>query len=275
MKERERPLRVVVLSSTHFGLRCINDGVLATPEARLVGILTTPRVIPISYAPNGLTINTHTDFRETAASTGCEVAELTHSPRIADYLQHLEPWRADLILVLGWYYNVPRTVRETASQGCLGIHASLLPRYRGGAPLVWAIMNGEQETGVSLFHLTDEIDAGDIVGQRAFKIEDADTIATVLKKSESSAVSLLAEKLPLLVRGQAECRCQDHTQATVFPQRSPGDGLIDWSWSRKKLYDFIRAQTHPYPGAYFYQGNEKTYLWDASTAMALYAPQSA
>ncbi len=266
MTECKNRLRVAVLSSTSFGLRCIHDGVLDTPEVELVGILTTPRVIPISYAPNGVAIKTHADFRMTAEETGCELAELTRAPRTKDYLQHLTAWHADLLLVLGWYYNVPLAVRETFSQGCLGIHASLLPRYRGGAPLVWAMINGERRTGVTLFHLIDEIDAGDVVGQRSFEIVTTDTIATVLKKSESSAVSLLAEQLPLIAQGQAVRQRQDHGLASEFPQRSPEDGLIDWSWNSEKIKNFIRAQTHPYPGAFCYMGDKKLQIWDASVA---------
>ena len=159
-------MRVAALSSTTFGRHCLEHGVLATREAELVGILTTPCQINISYSPKPVDIKTHADFTDIANRSGCDVVTLTGRVTASRYLEHLVRWQPDLILILGWYFNVPRQVRVIAARGCVGLHASLLPKYRGGAPLVWAIIHGEPRTGVTLFHLEDEIDAGDIVAQQ-------------------------------------------------------------------------------------------------------------
>jgi len=261
-----KQLRVAVFSSTSFGWQCIRDGIFRVPEVDLVGILTTAAEIPISYASEGITISTHADFDSLIAPRTCEIVRLTTAPRTNDYLQPLRRWRPDLILALGWYYIVPRAVRESVPGGCLGIHASLLPKYRGGAPLVWAIINGETQTGVSLFELTDEVDAGDILGQSAFEIANRDTIAEVMKKAAEHAAALLRSQLPQLARGQAERTPQDHAQATLFPQRCPADGLIDWSWPPNVIYNFVRAQTRPYPGAFYFEGDQRVYVWDPEAA---------
>ena len=198
-----------------------------------------------------------------AAKIGCELVELAGPVKAHHYLQHFDVWQPDLILALGWYYNVPKRARDFGPLGCLGIHASLLPKYRGGAPIPWAIINGEKETGVTLFHLVDDIDAGDIVAQGRFPIEEHDTCATVYEKAEMASVRILRECLPKIAAGRAQRIRQDHRQATVFPQRKPEDGLIDWSLTEKRIRDFIRAQTHPYPGAFFYAGDKKIVVWDA------------
>lgn len=257
-------MRVVVFSSTRFGLRCIEEAVLRSAAAELVGSVTTPRCIDISYSDKPVEIASHAEFGPVAKSAGAELLTLSQTPQASEYHEFLDRVEPDLILVLGWYYNVGRKIREAAPLGCLGIHASLLPRYRGGAPLPWAIINGETETGVSLFHLVDEIDAGDIVGQQAFAIDKEDDIASVYVKAEDASIALLLKSLPRLAAGGAPRLAQDESQATVFPQRKPEDGLIDWSWDVERINNFIRAQTKPYPGAFFYLGGKKVHVWDAT-----------
>lgn len=260
--------RVAVLSSTAVGRRSIEGGLLPIGACSLVGILTTPRDIRISYSDAPVTIRTHTDFSDLAESTGCEVVCLPDRPTPEAHLSPLQRWAPDLILVLGWYYKVERAVRSLARFGCLGIHASLLPKYRGGAPVPWAIINGERETGVTLFHLEDEVDAGDIVAQRAFPIDPADTAADVLERVTEASVDVLRWAMPLIADGRAPRRPQDHGQATWCRQRTPDDGRIDWRWTAARIHDFVRAQTRPYPGAFTVGRDGPVTVWAASPAPA-------
>ncbi len=238
------------MSSTLVGRRSIEEGLLPLPECDLAGIITTPREIEISYSDEPLTIRTHAQFDDVAERAGCPIACLSSRPTAASYLEPLVAWRPDLVLVLGWYYLVPRDVRALPPLGCLGIHASLLPKYRGGAPIPWAIINGEQASGVTLFHLEDEADAGDIVAQSVFPIASSDTCAEVIARATDASIELLRQTVPSLAVGSAPRTPQCDEDATWYPQRSPDDARIDWRWSASRVHDFVRAQTRPYAGAF-------------------------
>lgn len=259
-------VRVAVLSSTEFGRRCIEEAIMETPACTLGGILTTEEAIPISYAPAPIRIATHARFDDLARRAGCPLATLPGRPTTAMYLDVLSRWRAALVLVLGWYYLVPRAVRETAPLGCLGIHASLLPKYRGGAPISWALINGETRTGVTLFHLADDVDAGDIVAQRPVSIGPFDTCADLIAATTKESIEMLRETLPLIASGVAPRRPQDHALATVVPQRAAADGLIDWSRGVGAVHNFVRAQTRPYPGAFTWVNDTRITIWSAAPA---------
>jgi methionyl-tRNA formyltransferase len=259
----EQMLNVVVLSSTTFGYRCLSEGVLQAPNIQLVGILTTPKNIEISYSYQPVEIKTHALFDDLANRVGCEVVLLTGKMDGHNYLQYIHKWNPDMLLALGWYYMIPRKVRESVPLGCAGIHASLLPKYRGGAPIPWAIINGETETGVTFFYFSDGVDDGEIIAQKPFPVALHDNVATVYEKATVASIEILREYLPKLAANTAPKIQQDHKQATYFPQRSPKDGLIDWSWDAKKIHDFIRAQTHPYSGAFTYIGGKRITIWDA------------
>lgn len=260
--------RVAVLSSTEFGRRCVEEAVLNAPACTLVGVLTTGQEIPISYAPRPIRIATHARFDRATRLAACPVVTLEGRATTALTLEILRQWRPDLLLVLGWYYLVPAAVRQAAPLGCLGIHSSLLPKYRGGAPIPWAIINGEITTGVTLFHLEDEVDAGDIVAQRAVPIGPLDTCADVIASATDASVDLLTATLPALASGRAQRVPQLHQLATVMPQRSPADGLIDWSRDVTTVHNFIRAQTRPYDGAFTFVGRERLTIWAAAPDVA-------
>lgn len=261
-------MRVVVLSSTSFGYECIKRGVLTTPAVQLAGILTTPSSIKFSKSGSPMSISKHSTFEDLGALAGCEVVELAGDITESIYRPHLDRWCPDLILVLGWYYMLPRKVREKAALGCMGVHASLLPMYRGWAPISWAIINGETETGVTLFHLEDEVDSGDVVAQESFAIDREDTCATVYEKAVEASIRILRELLPQIAVDKAPRIVQNAGDASYFPRRRPEDGLIDWSKTPEQIRNFIRAQTKPYPGAFSHIGGKKVTIWDADISFA-------
>lgn len=262
-------MRVALLSSTQFGRRCLEEGVLPAEDVEVAGILTTPKEIRISYSDEPVRIRTHADFTDPARRAGCDVVTLTGKVTADAYRQPLQRWRPDLLLALGWYYMVPRAVRDLAPMGCAGIHASLLPKYRGGAPIPWAIIHGERRTGVSFFYFADGVDDGDLIGQADFPIALEDTCATVYEKATRAAVGLLTERLPQMARGTAPRIVQDESQATYVAQRSPEDGHLDWrKRSARQAHDWVRAQTRPYPGAFTYLDGEKVTLWKTTLSDA-------
>jgi methionyl-tRNA formyltransferase len=175
----------------------------------------------------------------------------------------LRSYSPDLILVFGWYSFIPKKIREIAPLGCIGMHASPLPKYSGGSPLVWQIINGEKESAVTLFYLEDGVDTGDIIYRHKFIINKKDDIASVYNKVLVISKKILITYLPRLELKTAPRIKQNLSLRTVYPSRSPRDGRINWRWSAEKIRNFIRAQTKPYPGAFSYIKGKKIIIWKA------------
>jgi methionyl-tRNA formyltransferase len=168
---------------------------------------------------------------------------------IKRYVNEIQSIKPDIILAIGWYYKIPKSILDIPKYGTWGIHASLLPKYAGGAPLVWAIINGEKETGVTLFRLDEGMDSGDIIYQKKFIIKQQDTIKEVYNKAIKVSKEILIKALK--DPDNIVFKPQDKNKLEYWPQRSPENGLIDFSRPGIEIYNFIRAQVPPYPGAFF------------------------
>jgi methionyl-tRNA formyltransferase len=233
----------------------------------VVGIFSIPREFRISWSATSVSNVQYKGFEGLAERQSIPLIYVEKKMSDPEYKEWLQRLRPDILIVVGWYYMLPRSLRDLAPLGAVGLHASLLPKYRGGAPLVWAVINGETRAGVSLFHFGDGVDEGDLIGQADFDIAVEDDIADVLNKASQASVSLVHEFVPLLGTGKASRIRQDHSHATTVPQRRPEDGRIDWSaGTAKQIYDWVRAQTRPYPGAFTALGQEKITIWKASIA---------
>lgn len=182
----------------------------------------------------------------------------------SELLPVIEQEKPDLCLVVCWYWLIKPELLAKVLKGFLGVHGSLLPKYRGNAPLVWPIINGEKQSGLTLFYFDEGMDTGDIVGRKTFEIQKNDTIKHILKKSESLAIELIDEFYPLLITGTAPRVKQNHSEATYCSQRRAEDGHVDWMLPNFRVHNLIRAQTSPYPGAFCYRENEKIYVWKSS-----------
>lgn len=251
-------LRVVFIGASHFGLKCLKK-LEQISNCEVVGIVTAPQKFAISYRPSGVTNVLHADIETYARSQGLPFRMLTGKMTDPEILDDVRRWRPDLMVVVGWYHMVPKAMREISRT--IGMHASLLPDYAGGAPLVWAIINGEKQTGITLFEFADGVDDGLVLAQTAEPILERDTIATLYARIEDRGLELLQGQIPLIARGADKMFEQDVSKRRVFPQRSPEDGHIDWNWPARRIYDFVRAQTRPYPGAFsFFRGRRIT-LW--------------
>jgi len=253
-------MRLVFIGSTKFGLRCLKK-TLGIAESEVVGVVTAPARFLISHSPQGVTNVLHADFRPVAEAHGTPVWVMEGKMADEALVARIREWAPDFILVVGWYHLVPRVIREVAPTG--GLHASLLPDYSGGAPLVWAIINGEERTGITFFLFDGGVDTGPIIGQAEEPIYLSDTIATLYARIEDAGLRLLEEHLPRIARGQATFSPQDESRRRIMPQRSPADGEVDWGWPARRIYDFIRAQTKPYPGAFTFYMGQKITIWVA------------
>jgi methionyl-tRNA formyltransferase len=139
---------------------------------------------------------------------------------------------------------------RSARRGALNMHGSLLPKYRGRAPVNWAILNGERETGATLHYMVERADAGDIVDQLAVPILQDDDAREVFAKVTAAAEIVLARSLPGLVAGDAPRRPQPIEPGQYFGRRKPEDGRIDWSQPAVRVHDLVRAVAPPFPGAF-------------------------
>jgi methionyl-tRNA formyltransferase len=164
--------------------------------------------------------------------------------------ERMRALRPDLILSFYYRNMIPERLLALAPLGAFNLHGSLLPRYRGRAPLNWAIINGEDHTGVSLHVMVKEADAGDLVDQEKIAIGPEESVTPVLDRVRDAAVRVLARQLDALLAGRAPRTPQDHTQATYFGKRTAADGRIDWTKSARQVFNLVRAITHPFPGAF-------------------------
>ena len=256
-------MRILFMGASELGYDCCEAIIKAGHN--VVGIFTLPQNFEIKYkSEKGKTkiknylFKDFTRFRE---EHGIPVYLL--EDKIINYIDEVSQLSPDLILAIGWYFMIPDQMIKIAAKGAVGIHGSLLPKYRGNAPFVWAIINGEKETGVSLFYFEKGVDEGDIIAQQKFPIEENDTIKEVLEKAKIASVKILLDNLQPLADGTATRIVQDNSNATIFPKRTPADGLIDWNWDHTRIKNFIRAQTRPYPGAFTQINNKKIIIWDA------------
>jgi methionyl-tRNA formyltransferase len=247
-------MRTVWVSFDTIGRDCLVAA--ADSGAEIVGVVTLPG--PIDPNRSG-----QCSFDDVAAELGAVVHE-TNDVNSRETLAAVRALEPELIFVVGWSQIVREPFIELASEGVFGMHPTLLPRHRGRAPIPWAIVTGLARTGVTLFEIVDSTaDSGAIVGQVTLEIAPDETATTLFARLAAAHVELTRELVPQLVSRSAPRIPQDPTRASSWPKRTPADGIIDWETRAPYLFDWVRAQTRPYPGAFTYLGEEKVIVWGA------------
>ncbi|MBF7980422.1 MULTISPECIES: bifunctional UDP-4-amino-4-deoxy-L-arabinose formyltransferase/UDP-glucuronic acid oxidase ArnA [Rahnella] len=215
---------------------------------------------------------THTDapnenqFFSSVARVGADLnlpvyaPEDVNHPLWVDRIRALQP---DVIFSFYYRNMLSEEILSLAPRGGFNLHGSLLPRYRGRAPVNWALLNGETETGVTLHKMVKRPDAGDIVGQQKVAITADDTALKLHAKVREAAKELLTKLLPEMKAGKISLTPQDETQASYFGRRTAADGEIHWHKSATEINNLIRAVTEPYPGAFSFLGQRKLTIWRA------------
>ncbi|BBV04839.1 bifunctional UDP-4-amino-4-deoxy-L-arabinose formyltransferase/UDP-glucuronic acid oxidase ArnA [Providencia rettgeri] len=179
------------------------------------------------------------------------------------WIERIREMKPDVIFSFYYRDMLSEELLAIAPKGVFNLHGSLLPKYRGRAPINWALLKGESETGVTLHKMVAKADAGDIIAQEKVVITDTDTSLTLHAKVREAAEVLLDKTLPLIEAGSYKAVAQDESQATYFGRRTAEDGLINWNDSAKDVNCLIRAVTEPYPGAFTYLGARKMVIWRA------------
>ena len=180
----------------------------------------------------------------------------------------------DVIFVFGFSQLISPEILSIPSLGCIGTHPALLPKNRGRHPLIWALVEGLTQSGLTFFYLDEGADSGDILWQEPFTIELGDDALTLYQKIRSLASKGIAEFLPKLMNNTAPRIPQDASQATYWRKRTAQDGQIHWDQPSMTIYNLIRALTRPYPGSHTFIGAEKVIIWKAvpPTSQASDAP---
>ncbi|MCS7197351.1 MAG: methionyl-tRNA formyltransferase [Candidatus Bipolaricaulota bacterium] len=205
---------------------------------------------PDRPAGRGL-ILTPPPIKRVAQELGILIYQPEKVNREVELIRALNP---DVIVVVAFGQFLSKRLLAIPRHGCINLHASLLPKYRGAAPIQWAIINGERETGLTTFILNEEMDAGDILLQEKVPISDDDTAGTLHDKLAELGPDLVLRTLEGLEKGTLIPRPQDHSQATFAPKIESTMGQIDWNQPARKIFNLIRG-LNPSPGAYtFWEG---------------------
>lgn len=193
-------------------------------------------------------------FLEDIRSFSGEIGATFFSARNVALERYSSLWESlntiDLMFCVSWRYIIPPSIYERASIGTFVFHDSMLPKYRGFAPSVWSIVNGESYTGASLILISEGIDEGDIVDQESVKIDAKDSIADVLEKVTKTYLTILERNISKLLSNKFSLKPQDHNMASYTVKRTTLDYKIDWTQPAKVCYNLVRGCTRPYPGAY-------------------------
>jgi methionyl-tRNA formyltransferase len=181
-----------------------------------------------------------------------------NAPSSTELLKGLE---LDVVFVIGWTQLLSAETLRTARLGMIGAHASMLPRFRGRAPINWVLIRGEKETGNTLMWLSDGVDSGEIIDQTVIPITPYDTCQSLYDAVAESNRIMICSALQALAKGERPGSPQPESDDKPLPGRKRGDGLIDWQRGSADVYNFVRALTRPYPGAFSFLGQEQLSIW--------------
>ncbi len=199
--------------------------------------------------------------KERALGAGLRVLQ---PERVKDsgFIEALKELSPDIIIVVAYGQILPEEIINLPAMGCINVHASLLPKYRGAAPINWCIINGESRTGVTTMYMDKGMDTGDILLQRETEIGENETAGELHDRLAALGADLLLETLEGLQRNEVERKAQDHSAATYAPQLDRETGRVDWNSDAKSIYNLIRG-TNPWPGCYTVYKGERMKLWEA------------
>jgi methionyl-tRNA formyltransferase len=246
-------MRLVMLCATRRGLRVLEKALALLPSAKLT---------VFSFPEEPWEPPFQEEIRTRTLAQGGEFFSARQVGK--DELQPFwERAEADLMLVVSWRYLIPPAIYRRPRLGTFVLHDSLLPEYRGFAPTLWAIANGEDHTGATLFKVSNTIDSGDLVDQRRVPIGPDDPIAAVMERVTQAYLELLESNLPQLLSGAAALRPQDASRATFTCKWVPEDSRLDWAAPTRAVYDLIRASGPPYPGAFTHLTGKRLRVWAA------------
>jgi len=200
--------------------------------------------------------------KEAALSLGIPVLQ-PERMRSSEAVEQLAQYKPDLIVTAAYGQILPKAVLDMPQHGCINVHGSLLPKYRGGAPIQRSIMNGESETGVTIMYMAEGLDTGDMISSVKVPITDEDTSGTIFDKLSQAGAQLLGDTLPSIADGTVQAVPQNNEEATYAPNLSREDEKINWGHSARAIFNQVRGLS-PMAGAFTYLNGEVFKIWSCS-----------
>lgn len=182
-----------------------------------------------------------------------------------EVLDLVRDMKIDWLFVIGWSQIVKPELLTLPQKGCIGMHPTLLPEGRGRAAIPWAILKGLKKTGVSMFRLSEGVDTGDILGQVEIPLSERITATELYNRVNEAHIQLLEKYWKQIIEDTIVAVPQDETKATIWEGRKPADGEVFHVMTTQEADRMVRAVTHPYPGAFYIQGEKKVTVWSAET----------
>lgn len=236
--------RIVFMGTASFSLAVLK--MLIEEDYNIVGVVTQPD----RYVGRKKVL-TMPDVKVEALKYDIPVIQ---PARIKEDYQAIVDLKPDLIITAAYGQIVPQAVLDIPRLGCINVHASLLPLYRGGAPVHQAIIDGQEKTGVTIMYMVKKMDAGDMIAQKETPILEEDTVGILYDRLSDLGAKLLKETLPDILKGINQRIPQDENLVTYAPTLSREDERLDWNMSARQVYNKVRG-TNPWPGSYTtYQG---------------------
>src|SRR4029077_2695746 len=246
-------MRIVFCGTPSFAVPTLKH-LLAQNDFEIVGVITQPdrprgRGQEVSFSP----------VKEVASAANIPVhqPEKIRAPEVQELLQGLAP---DGIVIIAYGQIIPARLLPIPKLGWINLHASLLPKYRGAAPINWAIVNGETTTGITTMRIDAGMDTGDMLLQREIEIGAKETAPELVARLSESGAPLMAETLRGLAAGTILPRPQNHSEASHAPILKKEDGRVDWSLSAREIFNRMRGFA-PWPGAYSSFHGQTCHLW--------------
>ena len=242
-------MKIVYLGSGEFGIECLNA--VAGSNHQIAFMVTQPR----QRAGRGKKLKP-TAVAQWAVRHGIQFMETAdaNSPQVVGRIAAVKP---DIIVVVAFGQKIANELMNLPPNSTINVHASLLPRYRGAAPINWAIVNGERQTGITIIKVAEKMDAGDIIAQTATDIGPDETAGELHDRLAQLAAPLLIEILDRIASGTATYTAQDHSRTTLAPKLKKSDGLLDFTEPAQALCNRIRG-LWPWPGASALYCSKKT-----------------
>ncbi len=230
---------IVVFAYSEVGARCLGALLEANMAVRLV----------VTHEDDPNETRWFASVAEVARGAGCRTVTPT-DPADPALLAEIAAIRPEFIFSFYYRRMLPPQLLALAGRGALNMHGSLLPKYRGRAPVNWAVLHGERETGASLHYMVAKPDAGALLDQQTVPIGPDDTAFEVAERVAGAAVTVLRRSLPGLLAGSARATPLDLAQGSYFGGRKPEDGEFRFDWPAPRIHDLVRAVAPPFPGAY-------------------------
>jgi len=247
-------MKVIVLANQDWGITAIE--IFRKLDIEILKVFTHP-----------VTMDPNDTVWYNSVKKKCEEYKISVSERTTlqnEDIERIEEMKPDVLFSINWRRLISKKLINIPKHGCINIHPSLLPKYRGISPLNWAVLNGEKETGVTVHYIDESADTGDIIIQKKIPILFEDTTADIYQKALNIYPELLTETIEMIRNGCVKPINQKTLEAGFFvSKRFPNDGKIFWNFDRLKIYNLIRGLCDPYPNAFFIYNGETFHVKEA------------